>query len=302
MFTPDKLIHRNEKARGIVETRLSEIYEHSELFSQENLSGMFGLGEATLTPEEVAQLQRYVSYVGKRILNATLAGDENLKSPKEVSKKLKKHLNNLHSLALHDVAHSFVAYQENQGVTNNLVPKFLTGGEGREYLLEIYKDEVYALLWWNSIGKDPIFIALMYPDKLADWQKEFDSRMALINIPEIKEITANVKSAISKLDHSNFESVLAAYLEITLNILKIPVVADYLEAHNSTRDEGLDRAKEEYDDVAEELKRSRDPRFTETAKEIFDNHKTDPKILFHKFQQICAPLLQRLEKVNNKAT
>ncbi|MES3032228.1 MAG: hypothetical protein V4699_03235 [Patescibacteria group bacterium] len=298
MFNPEKTLYRNEKVSPEIERRNREIYENEELFTPEKLKGLFGLGELDLTEEEAQVFRKYVSYVGKRILNAVLTSqDKKFQSIKEVRGELERHMGNFNNLALHDITHSFVAYEKNDGTTNSVVPSFLTTEKGPEHRLRSYKEEVYALLWWNVIGEDPIFTALLNPERLKRWQEAFKTRMKTMDLPEAKETILAIQSVIQNLDSDNFESVLDAHMDIAFSLLKFPVIIEYLETHS--RDEGLEKEKREYDAMVEEIKSNKDPHFVKTAKEIFNKYQSDPKILFHKFQEMCSPLLSRLKNLSS---
>jgi len=80
-----------------------------------------------------------------------------------------------------------------------------------------------------------------------------------------------------------------------LALVKVPAVRSYLQ-DNDFNESGLDSFREEYNSIASGIKRDRNPLFVKTAKDVFEKYKTDPKILFHKFEEMCSPLLNRLAR------
>ncbi len=302
MLNPDKKIYRKEGIKEGVEAVVRKNYENPEVFTEAKLKGFFGLEKnVELTPEEVEEFKRYVAYAGKRLLVHSVALDEeNLFSRKEVMKSLRETGKNTKGLALHDVSHTFAAYDFNQGENDSpVVPRFLNK-EDREDQYKGMEEELFAFLWWNPVGNRPMFMACLNAKHLSSWvatvKNRFVEKEKHQGTDPFQDVFfEDLERAVADVDHDDFESVLNTYYNIALLLLKINHVN--LCLRDGDMNETQIRADlVHFDEQAKKIFENKEERTVALARDVFLNYKNDPKILFHKFQEICAPLLERLNR------
>lgn len=259
----------DNRSRTNIETAVNQRYEATEERMRRISKDLFVLPTGVeLTDDEMADVERFIMYAGKRIVHAEQYAPMNADRPNEKPDDFSPYGD-------HDLTHSIAAYMR-EGATT---PEFLRSEELYESPKVIAEEMLAAL--WSETRLGNAFMQVITPGGL----EGYIQRMAKDSATSAEA----VRNATIGLDTAqNFEDALHAYRAIIREIIRMDA-----ESHGAG-----DRvsAGGQFDAAYDEATRQLEPVFFETARNIFDHHDEDPKILFHEFQRACKPLLGRLQK------
>lgn len=266
------------------EKALADTYENK--VTPERMGAFFGCDPGEFSSEELALFRAYARYAGKRLIIGVLKGAQKDAPPttkERILKKLKKHEEQWGSLALHDVAHTFVSYGRDPA-EGKVIPAFLRTDDWVNNP-ELIRDELIAILWNDFFLGRPVIISMLRKETREELLQNLLKRYK----EQSPEWTNGLRSLFSSVDERDPSSVVSGYCQLVLLILG-PVNL------GSAENTGMDPEKvnEEFTRLAEDIYQTPEPLLTRLVERVIREYPSNPRVLYDIFSELCAPILRRL--------
>lgn len=285
--------YRDPEVRAKIHEKAETLFAERQM-SREEVERAFGIGEEKLTKEELRDFYLFAEHVSVRLVNALVSTPGNGVNTIEDAKAfLNQHDASFGMVQVHDVAHGIVAFQREK--ENSVVPRvFKLGTQASMTDERSIQEEIPAIMWGTFTSERPVFVMLMHPERAQRWLE--DSRRKYEKIPGSETFVKRLATIIENLDHTDFENVRRGYESVVREVLKFNVmnqgrvdkiqIPDVLKATDDAMDHHLENPN---------------PHTVELLRTVYDHYDSgDQKVLFHEFQRICKPILERLRLKKNE--
>lgn len=278
-----------DRAKKMAESVIGSSEDSVDLQSLRSIFHLEGIDFGDITPSERNDFKNFVRYATKRLAAGTIVSPMHQASVH--AGETKKVLDGFSPPAMvrHDLIHTMVAYGENDA--HSLVPAFMKTS-AKDQITDprtIQEEMIAALFQTDTIPKAFLQNFLKTHDSRESYMKAFncEDEKTQEGAGAFVKYVATLKPSQAS---NPLEYYLGAYEEYFFNFLQryytLPKDAEY-----------------SFEEARRYIETHRSPLYVSVVRRMYENsllEQPDPKIMFHIFQDILRPLLERLRRQNGK--